>query len=254
MRGGGWTAGGEACSFALGPAQRHDSVHEMKTVFRRKYFVTVAGFLVSLGFALHEDWSYQSLCWSLWVAGLVYCWAFGFVGALRTFLLVAQPLPPRWFPGTPSPWLWRCLVAAIGCGLGIAAFYGYSYAYGFYGIFLSVFAEMTPPELFGRNGFINSDFYTPVVWLLERYWPMVLGTVVADLPAAFVGEPTQVAFKPLNRQLVMMHVITIGLPFVLLLLWPLMGDRYTQGAVIVVLVLFHFFPRKGAEPVNPGRA
>jgi hypothetical protein len=226
----------------------------MKTVFRRRLFATVPGFLISAGFALHEDWSYQSLCWSFWVAGLVYCWVFGFVGALRTVLLIAQPHPPGWLPARPQAWLWRLLVATGGVGLGVAAYYIYSYAFAFYGLFLSVFAEMGPPELFGRNGFINSDFHTPVIWLLERYWPLVLGTVVTDAPSAFSGDPVRTAFKPFNRQLLLMHIMAIGLPFILLLLWPVMGDRYAQGAVIAVLVLFHFFPRKEAEPESSGRA
>ena len=145
--------------------------------------------------------------------------------------------------------MWRAVVAAGGVALIFAAFYGYGYAFAFCGIFLSVFAEMTPLEFFGRNGFINSDFFSPVVWLLEEYWPLVLGTVMADLPSAFTGEPVRVAFKPFNRQLVVMHVMAIGMPFVLLLLWPLMGDRFAQGAAIAVLVLFHFFTRNDREPV-----
>ena len=101
-------------------------------------------------------------------------------------------------------------MAAGGIAIGIGAFYGYGYAFAFYGVFLSVFAEMTPPEFFGRNGFINSDFYGPVFWLLERYWPLVVGTVAADLPSAFTGGPLKAVFKPFNRQLVVMHVMAIG--------------------------------------------
>lgn len=61
-----------------------------------------------------------------------------------------------------SPLALIAVTVAAAAGWCAFAFLGYTFAFGLYGLLLSFFAEMEPHELFGRNGFINSDFWTPV--------------------------------------------------------------------------------------------
>lgn len=129
---------------------------------------------------------------------------------------------------------------------GVGFYHLYAYLFGFYGVFLSVFAEMEPHAYFGRNGFINSDFYTPVVHLIERLWPVAVGAVATDLPLALRGSPWRAVRLPFSLQLLPMHLLVIGLPFASMLLWWALGSDYEIPAVILVLALFHFLPRRSA--------
>lgn len=145
----------------------------------------------------------------------------------------------------------RLNLARVGPGAGdhiagVGFYHLYAYVFGFYGIFLSVFAEMEPHVHFGRNGFINSDFYAPVVHLLERLWPVAAGAVITDVPRALIGNPWRAVRLPLSMQLLPMHLLVIGLPFVTMLLWWAVGANYQIPAVILVLALFHFMPRPGS--------
>jgi hypothetical protein len=207
-----------------------------------------AGFALSAGFALHDEWKLPELCWSFWLTGLFYCWAFVLVGGLRILLIPAETIPVRirqWPALATVPVVaWRGAIALLAVGIALVMFHLYAWLFGFYGLFLSVFAEMEPQVLFGRNGFINSDFFTPVAHLLERYWPMVLGAIATDIHLAMTGSPWRVPFKPFSLQLVLIHLMVLGVPFVSLIFWWLMGERYHAPAVVLVLALFYFFPRQ----------
>lgn len=139
-------------------------------------------------------------------------------------------------------------MALIAGGL---AFYLYSYLFGFYGIFLSVFAEMEPHALFGRNGFINSDFFTPVTYLLGNFWPMVAGTLLANAGDLVRGNPWQ-RFVP-GHEILRMHVLAIGMPFLALIAWVLFRDSYQQPTIVVLMCLFYLMPKsRGRKPPGPG--
>jgi hypothetical protein len=209
--------------------------------------VASAGFALTAAFAVHQQWRLPELCWSFWLAGLGYCWAFVLAGGVRILLLPAGVMPAGiapWSVLVGRPALWRAVVGVAALVLSAVLGYGYAWLFGFYGLFLSVFAEMEPLALFGRNGFINSDFFTPVLHLLDRYWPLVLGAVLTDLHLAWQGPAWRVPFKPFSTQLILIHVMVLGVPFVSLLFWWLVGDRYHGPAVVLVLALFYFAPRK----------
>ena len=214
------------------------------------------GFVLSAAFAAVEGWSLHELCWGLWLAGLVSSWALLVAGATRIALAPRAALPSRlldqpWFAALP-PWVWRGLAPSLAIVVGVAFYHFYASLFGFYGIFLSVFAEMEPHAYFGRNGFINSDFSTPVVYLLERLWPVAAGAVITDLPLALTGNPWRAVRLPFSVQLLPIHLLVIGLPFMTLLLWWAVGADYQTPAVILVLALFHFMPRPvPAEPRRP---
>jgi hypothetical protein len=223
---------------------------EPKKETRRMRLTALAGFALSAGYAIHGRWQLPELCWSFWVSGLGCCWVFVLVGGLRCMLQPVAGLPAavRLWPvfATSPASAGRALIAVAGAAIGVALFHAYTWLFGFYGLFLSVFTEMEPKEMFGRNGFINSDFYTPVVYLLERYWPMALGTVVAEILPALTLSPWRAQFLPFSRQLVPIHVMVLGMPFAALFFWWVAGGHYQTPTVVLVLALFYFFPRREA--------
>lgn len=208
-----------------------------------------AGFALVAAAAVYQEWSLQEFCWSTWLAGLFYAWAcivtaaFQIVltasserGSYEQRLKVLRQLPSNVF--LLGVLLTVTLVVFV-------AFRLYTYIFGFYGLFLSVFAEMEPHSLFGRDGFINSDFFTPVAYLFKLYWPMVLGTLAANGRELFGPEPWKRVALPLRSEILRMHVLTLALPFVAMLAFFLFRDRYHQPAIVVLMGIFFLVPRKG---------
>lgn len=128
------------------------------------------GFAVAATFAVAEKWSLAEFCWSTWLAGLLYAWTC-VVAASIQIILTARSEKTLYeerlrFLRRVSPRVFVLIVVALIVPVGLIAFRIYSFLFCFYGLFLSVFAEMEPLSLFGRNGFINSDFFTPVMHLV----------------------------------------------------------------------------------------
>lgn len=218
----------------------------------------VAGFALAAAAAVYQEWSLQEFCWSTWLAGLCYAWAcivtagFQIVLTARSERVSYEQRLPVLQQLSPNVFFVGILLTVV---LVVSvAFRLYVYMFGFYGLFLSVFAEMEPHSLFGRNGFINSDFFTPVAYLLQLFWPMVLGTLVANGRELFGREPWKRVALPLQSEILRMHVLTLALPFVAMLAWFLFGDRYHQPAIVVLMGIFFLIPRKraGREKLETG--
>ena len=138
------------------------------------------------------------------------------------------------------------------CG-GLLAFRVYSFLFGFYGLFLSVFAEMEPLAFFGRNGFINSDFFSPVAYLLERYWPVAVGVLLANW-ADFFGRLTNTWRRmalPFQREILRLHVMILALPFVAMLSWALFKDAYQTITIVILMGILCLLPKKPAGDMMP---
>jgi hypothetical protein len=210
---------------------------------------------LNCAFAVVEEWSLREFCWSTWLASLAYSWACAASASIRIVLGARQEkaalevrLPflkdlsfAAFFPAL-------ALVALIAAWL---AFYLYSYLFGFYGIFLSFFAEMEPHALFGRNGFINSDFFTPVTYLLGNFWPMIVGTLLANAGDFVRGNPWQ-RFVP-SHEILRIHILTVGMPFLALIAWAIFRDNYQQPTIVVLMALFYLLPKgRGRKPPAAG--
>jgi hypothetical protein len=90
------------------------------------------------------------------LAGLVYTWACIVTASLQIILTsrsdkaaLDKRLP---FLQRFSPDVFIIGVTVISVSVGVLAFRIYTFLFAFYGLFLSVFAEMEPFSLFGRNG------------------------------------------------------------------------------------------------------
>jgi hypothetical protein len=141
---------------------------------------------------------------------------------------------------------------AVGGLVGLLALQIYSYLFGFYGLFLSVFAEMEPLSLFGRNGFINSDFYTPVSYLLVHFWPMAVGALIANWEDFILHESSwRGIFLPFDREILRMHIMTLALPFFSLTAWALFGDAYQPATIVLLMGILYLLPRKGLRNSKP---
>lgn len=219
----------------------------LKALFRP---LAMVGFGVSSPFALGQQWSLQEFCWSTWLAALVFSWACVVTAVLQILTTGAatRPALERRFPplrNLPAA-AYAVLMAGFALGAAAAAFWVYSFVFSFYGVFLSVFAEMEPVRLFGRNGFINSDFYTPVAHLLGKYWPMAAGALIADAVFLVKGNPWRRFAAPFHSEALRLHLFVIALPFVTMLAWALFGRDYHPAAMLLLSLLFYFFPRKSA--------
>jgi hypothetical protein len=58
---------------------------------------------------------------------------------------------------------------------------------------------MEPLNFFGRNGFINSDF-TPLIYLVDRFWPMSAGVLIANWEDFFRKNPWKRVLLPFQKR------------------------------------------------------
>lgn len=224
----------------------------MRTPPVRHDIPALAALAIGLFFAFRDGWSLQEFCWSAWLAALLFAYACAVIGPVHLILSARQEatrLRDRFPP------LERFSDSAVAAGIlivavviGAGTLYAYSFLFGFYGIFLSAFAEMEPHIFFGRNGFINSDFFTPVLYLVERFWPMVVGVLVGNAALLLDPEPWTKAFLPFkSKQIVRIHVMVVLMPFFTLAVWAVVGDRYHFPVIALLMALFYLIP-EGSQP------
>jgi hypothetical protein len=217
-----------------------------------KNATSLIGFGLTAVFAVAQGWSLQEFCWSTWLAGLVYSWLC-VVSAAVQVVLTARAEKNRFevrmpFLRSVSAVLFLLGITPAVMLAGWLALYLYSWLFGFYGIFLSVFAEMEPHSLFGRNGFINSDFFTPVVYLIRSFWPMVLGMLIANADDFLQKDSwRRIALPFQSNEVLRIHILTLALPFLTLIAWAIFGTAYQPVTVLLLLGLFYLIPKKRQE-------
>jgi hypothetical protein len=206
------------------------------------------GFGLTTIFAITQKWSLPEFCWSTWLAGLVYTWACIVTASLQ-IILTSRSDKATFDKRLPflqrfSPDVFIIGVTVISVSVGWLAFRIYTFLFAFYGLFLSVFAEMEPFSLFGRNGFINSDFYTPLMYLVERFWPMAVGVLIANWKDFFQKNPWKRVLLPLQKEIVRMHIMILALPFLSLLAWAIFREAYPSITIMLLLGLLYLLPKK----------
>lgn len=205
------------------------------------------GFGLNAFFALSEKWSLPEFCWSTWLAALCFSWSCVVVGFIRVvldakgqkcFFEVKVPFL-RSFPG-------GLFLVLLSLAAGLAAwvvFYLYCYLFSFYGILLSFFAEMTPHVFFGRNGFINSDFFSPVMFLVPKFWTMILGLILSNFEIFVRISPWRLLFLPFaTNEILKIHILCVLMPFICLFAWILFKSYYQPITIIGLLGIFYLLP------------
>jgi hypothetical protein len=104
---------------------------------------------------------------------------------------------------------------------------------------------MEPHSLFGRNGFINSDFFTPVTYLAENLWPMILATLIANADDFLQKKPWERILFPFKSNTILhIHIMTIALPFLMMIAWALFKEAYQQLTIVLLIGIFYLLPKK----------
>jgi len=221
----------------------------MRSVY--KHIPAILGFLLTVSFGIDGRWSTQEFCWSTWLTGLIYTWALAFTVTLslilhsghhKKMLLNRFPITHR-IPST----LLSLLIAGVALGGGYVAFRAITFFFGFYGLFLSFFAEMEPHEFFGRNGFINSDFFTPCRYLLNRYWPMVIAILLANWQDLLPRQDLVQKLKIIRMEIIRMHLFVLFFPFVALIAWLILRTGYHPVTILIMSALLVFSPKPGRQ-------
>jgi len=215
---------------------------EPRTYTHRAALPTVlSGLALSIAFTLSNDVSLAEFAWTFWLVGLYSSYISAGRFAVRTVLnrdALRVRVPPL-SALDPQSLLWVSLAVAVAGGVTLA--YVFTYVFGFYGIMLSVWVQLQPETLFGRNGFINSDFWTPVLYLTRLYWPLVVGQIISESTALFSRpEPGTESFGP-ERQIVVLHVFVLALPFVAMLSYALLGNQYETLSIVILLIIKSLF-------------
>jgi hypothetical protein len=211
--------------------------------------VNIIAFAVTSCLAIIQQWRVQEFCWSVWLAGLFYCWVCVITAAVQ-IMLTSRTHKDYYdaevhFMKKISPELFALAIIPVTLFVGFIALYIYCWIFSFYGLFLSVFAEMKPVELFGRNGFINSDFFTPVTYLAQNLWPMILATLIANLEDFVQKNPWQrMVFPFKSNEILRIHMMTVTLPFLMIFTWALFKDAYQQLTIILLIGIFYLLPKK----------
>jgi hypothetical protein len=215
------------------------------------------GFALAASLAATSGWTLQEFSWSTWLAGLVYSWSCVLTGSAAVILTPRQRRPSY---EAQLPWVGRlpaaaylALLTVVAVALAGAALVAYTYVFAFYGLFLSFFAEMQPHALFGRNGFINSDFFTPVTYLALAFWPMAAGALIANGASLVRGDPWKRLVLPTSTEILRLHLFVLVMPVVTLAVWAVIGESYHTVTIVVLMGLFYLLPdpAPGSAPVYP---
>ena len=224
---------------------------------RRPTAFHFAGLLLAAPIAVARDWSLAEFCWSVWLAGLLFTWICILTAGVQ-IAATASVWRTRFERDIPA--LARLsrvsavslILAVVACAM-VAAFWGYTFAFALYGSLLSFFAEMEPYSLFGRNGFINSDFWTPVRYLLDNFWAMSIGAIVAYWRDLVRSNPWKRMLLPLATEVVRVHIMVVVMPFIALIAWAAFPTSYQPVVIVLLMIVFYLLPRR-SRPSSPHAA
>lgn len=220
---------------------------DMKSLFN------VTANLIAFGLtsylAVVQKWSLKEFCWCVWLAGLFYSWTCVITAVIQIMLTSGTQkefydtkVP---FMKNVSPEVFALGIIPVSLVVGFVALYIYTWIFSFYGLFLSVFAEMQPLTLFGRNGFINSDFFTPVTYLAEAYWPMIVATIIANVDIFMRKNPWERITLPFKyNEILRIHIMILVMPFLAMITWALFKGAYQQLTIVLLIGIFYLLPQK----------
>jgi hypothetical protein len=224
-----------------------------------KSFFNMTASLISFGLisylAVVQKWSLQEFCWCVWLAGLFYSWTC-VITAVIQIMLISRTQKDYYDTKIPimknfSPEIFALGIIPVALVVGFVALYIYTWIFSFYGLFLSVFAEMQPLNLFGRDGFINSDFFTPVTYLAEAYWPMIVATIIANADIFMRKNPWERIALPFKyNEILRIHIMILVMPFLAMITWVLFKNAYQQLTIILLIGIFYLLPKKKPREEN----
>ncbi len=200
---------------------------------------------ISIVLLFLQGWKLNEFCWIVWVTGLMFSYLCSITGFFQLCFdiknqseTLSQYVP---FFIYSRKFLFVLLIITAGFVTSSIAILIYTYLFGFYGLFLSVFARMEPLNLFGENGYINSDFFTPVKFLLLKFYQIIIVSLIADFFFILKIDSWSKIFLPFkSKEILRIHIMTLLLPFLSLLFFALFKDKYQTPVIIALLCLFYF--------------
>jgi hypothetical protein len=211
--------------------------------------ISLLAFALTSYLAFVQKWSLKEFCWCVWLAGLFYSWTCVITASIQ-IMLTTRTQKDYYDLEVPfmkkiSPEVFALGIIPVTLLIGFIALYIYCWLFSFYGLFLSVFAEMEPVDLFGRNGFINSDFFTPVTYLAQKVWPMIVVTLIANADDFLQKNPWQkIVFPFKTNEILRIHVMILAMPFLMMITWAIFKDAYQQLTIVLLIGIFYLIPKK----------
>lgn len=226
-------------------------------------FFDILAFLMTAFFAFQFEWQVNQLCWGLWVSSLLTGWVVIILSVLRTLLHLAGILALReedldekgdplsaffraksfGFQKTPSknipsslPIIWF-VVGTL--ALGLFTWFHFTFFHTVHAMLMSFFLQMEPLSLFGPNGFINADKGVILAYLIEHYWPMILGTFIARRGIILGGNPG-LNLKAIYGGVMRIHFFILLSAFLFFLIY--FGVEVYQRVLLLILLFLFFFP------------
>lgn len=217
--------------------------------------LTIAGVGLHLQYAITDQWSLPEFCWSTWLAAFYLSLAFAMTGMLGMILDACAQRKHfetriKITCGWPYP-VFLILFSILILTVGWLLWHLLGYLFGFYGIFLSWIAQMEPLLFFGVNGFINSDFFTPVTYLTIKFWPAVAGAFLANLGTLLSLEPRKALVYPFSSgEILRIHLMVVLMPFFCLGAWLIDRNQYQPITIIILTALFYLSGQKRTQTSN----
>ncbi len=229
----------------------------------KSHFFEIVAFLFTAIFAIHFDWKANELCWGLWVSSLLTGWVVILSSVLRILLhLAGIPVlrkedldekgdpPSAFFRATtfgnklkdsknPLSSLPAILMVIGSVGLGAFTWFHFTFFHTVQAFLMSFFLQMEPLHLFGPNGFINADKWVILAYLIEHYWPMILGTFIARRGIILSGNPG-VNLKTIYGGVIRIHFFILLSACLFFLIY--FGIEFYQRFLLLVLLFLFYFP------------
>lgn len=225
-------------------------------------FEIFAFFLTAIS-AFYFDWQANELCWGLWVSSLLTGWAVIVSSVLRILLHLAgipvlreedldekgDPLSAFFRAKTfsnklkdaknPLASLPSILIVIGSIGIGVFTWFHFTFFHTVHAMLMSFFLQMEPLSLFGPNGFINADKGVILAYLIEHYWPMILGTFMVRRGIILSGNPG-VNLKAIYGGVMRIHFFILLSAFLFFLIY--FGIEFYQRFLLLILLFLFFFP------------
>jgi len=223
----------------------------------------ILAFLLTGFSAFYFEWQANELCWGLWVSSLLTGWTVIVFSVLRILLRLAgvpllreedlgeqnDPLSAYFRSKTfsknlkdkknPFASLPTILMMVGSIVIGVFTWFHFTFFHTVHAMLMSFFLQMEPLDLFGPNGFINADKGVVLAYLIENYWPMILGTFIARRGIILSGNPG-VNLKAIYGGVMRIHFFILLSAILFFLIY--FGIEFYQRFILLVLLFLFFFP------------
>ncbi len=227
------------------------------------HLIEILAFLLTAISAFHFDWKANELCWGLWASSLLTGWVVILSSVLRIILYLTgipslreedldekgDPLSAFFRAKTftnklkdsknPLTSLPSILMVIVSIGIGGFTWFHFTFFHTVHAMLMSFFLQMEPLSLFGPNGFVNADKVEVMAYLIEHYWPMILGTFLVRRRIILSGNPG-VNLNAIYGGVMRIHFFILLSAFLFFLIY--FGIEFYQRFLLLVLLFLFYFP------------